>query len=58
MPQEDFPAEMMGTILLQPCTLPFSLATAQTTNQDLPVHTPLLEVDGRGQSVQGWKQIL
>lgn len=49
---------MMGTILLQPCTLPFSLATAQTTNQDLPVHTPLLEVDGRGQSVQGWKQIL
>lgn len=53
MPKEDFPAEMMGTILSQPCTLPFSLASAQSANQELPIPFPSLEVGSKGQSMAG-----
>ena len=40
MPEEAFPAEMTGAALLQPHAVPFSLAMAQSANQELPLALP------------------
>lgn len=52
MRKKDFPAETMGMILSQPCTLPFSLASAQSANQELPVPLPL-----RGGVSHRWRRV-